>query len=292
MYGMICVGNERRSHSLFYKISPCAKKKRRKGTKMKVVLLAGGFGTRITEESHLKPKPMIEIGGMPILWHIMKTYSAHGYNEFIICCGYKQHVIKDFFNEYFIHNSDVTFDFTDNNNRMKVHHNSSEQWKVTVVDTGLNTMTGGRIKRIKRYLDDEPFMLTYGDGVCDLDINELEKFHRAHGKLATMTVVNAGQRFGVIKVANDGQISSFREKKDVDGIPINGGYMVLDPKVLDYIEGDETVFEQTPLENLVRDGQLMAYKHDGFWQCMDTLRDKEYLEKIIKTGNAPWIKWD
>ena len=259
---------------------------------MKVVILAGGFGTRITEESHLKPKPMIEIGGMPILWHIMKSYSSYGYNEFIICCGYKQHVIKDFFNEYFIHNSDITFDFTSNANRMKVHKNFSEQWKVTVVDTGLNTMTGGRIKRIKQYVGNEPFMLTYGDGVADIDINKLEEFHKAHGKLATMTVVNAGQRFGVIKMDKDGNITSFREKKNVDGIPINGGYMVLDPKVLDYIDGDHIMFENEPVERLVDDGQLVAYKHDGFWHCMDTLRDKETLEKMWSKGEAPWKKWD
>lgn len=259
---------------------------------MKVVILAGGLGTRITEESHLKPKPMIEIGGMPILWHIMKSYSAHGFNEFVICCGYKQNVIKDFFNEYFIHNSDVTFDFTSGNERMKVHKNFTEQWKVTVVDTGLNTMTGGRIKRIKQYVGDEPFMMTYGDGVCDIDINALYDFHKSHGKLATMTVVNAGQRFGVIKMDDDGNVTSFREKKNVDGVPINGGYMVLDPKVIDYIEGDSTVFEQKPLEDLVADGQLMAYKHNGFWQCMDTLRDKQNLEAIWASGEAPWKKWD
>ncbi len=259
---------------------------------MKVVILAGGLGTRITEESHLKPKPMIEIGGMPMLWHIMKSYSAHGFNEFVICCGYKQQVIKDFFNEYFIHNSDVTFDFTNGNERMKVHKNFTEQWKVTVVDTGLNTMTGGRIKRIKRYLGNEPFMLTYGDGVCDIDINALYDFHMSHGKLATMTVVNAGQRFGVIKMDAQGHITSFREKKNVDGVPINGGYMVLDPKVIDYIEGDSTVFEQKPLEDLVADGELMAYKHDGFWHCMDTLRDKQNLEAIWASGEAPWKKWD
>ena len=258
---------------------------------MKVVILAGGFGTRITEESHLKPKPMIEIGGMPILWHIMKSYSAYGYNEFVICCGYKQHVIKDFFNEYFIHNSDITFDFTSNTNRMKVHKNFSEQWKVTVVDTGLNTMTGGRIKRIKQYLGNEPFMLTYGDGVCDIDINALEEFHRSHGKLATMTVVNAGQRFGVIKMDKNGNITSFREKKNVDGIPINGGYMVLDPKVLDYIDGDHIMFENEPVERLVEDGQLVAYKHDGFWHCMDTLRDKESLEEMWASGEAKWKRW-
>lgn len=260
---------------------------------MKVVILAGGFGTRISEESQFKPKPMVEIGGMPILWHIMKSYSAYGYNEFIICCGYKQHVIKDFFNEYFLHNSDVTFDFTNNTNKMKVHHNAAERWKVTVVDTGLHTMTGGRIKRIRQYLDEnEPFMLTYGDGVCDVNIKELEEFHRSHGKLGTMTVVNADQRFGVIRVGKEGKISSFREKQDVDGIPINGGFMVLDPRVIDYIEGDSTVFEQMPLRSLVKDGELMAYKHNGFWQCMDTQRDREQLEKIWESGEAPWKKWE
>lgn len=260
---------------------------------MKVVILAGGFGTRISEESYLKPKPMIEIGSMPILWHIMKSYSACGYNEFIICAGYKQHIIKDFFNNYFIHSSDVTFDFTNNTNRLKVHNNMTEQWKVTVVDTGLNTMTGGRIKRIKKYLDDnEPFMLTYGDGVSDVDLNALEEFHRSHGKLATITVVNAGQRFGVIKMGKENRISSFREKRDSDGNPINGGFMVLDPKVIDYIDGDMTVFERDPLEQLAKDGELMAFRHDGFWQCMDTQRDKDNLEKIWNGGQAPWKKWD
>lgn len=259
---------------------------------MKVVILAGGFGTRISEESHLKPKPMIEIGGMPILWHIMKSYSAYGFNEFIICCGYKQHIIKDFFNDYFLRTSDVTFDFTNHSNRMRVHNTDTEQWKITVADTGLYTMTGGRIKRIAKYLDDEPFMLTYGDGVCDIDIGDLYNFHKSHGKLATMTVVNAGQRFGVIKMGKENTISSFREKKDADGNPINGGYMVLDPKVIDYIDGDDTVFEKAPLENLAKSGELMGYKHDGFWQCMDTQRDKENLEKIWLSGQAPWKKWD
>ena len=260
---------------------------------MKVVLLAGGFGSRISEESQFKPKPMIEIGGMPILWHIMKSYSAYGFNDFIICCGYKQHIIKDFFNNYFLHMSDVTFDFTNNTNRMRVHNTSTEQWKVTVADTGLYTMTGGRIKRISKYLDeDEPFMLTYGDGVADVDMNALLSFHKSHGKLATMTVVNAGQRFGVIKMGKENTISSFREKKDSDGNPINGGYMVLDPKVIDYIDDDNTVFEKSPLENLAKEGQLMGYMHDGFWQCMDTQRDKDNLEKIWLSGQAPWKKWD
>ncbi len=258
---------------------------------MKVVILAGGFGTRISEESHLKPKPMIEIGGMPILWHIMKYYSSYGFNEFVICCGYKQHVIKDFFNDYFLRTSDVTFDFTDKS-RMKVHKTHTEQWKVTVADTGLNTMTGGRIKRIKKYLDNEPFLLTYGDGVSNVDIDKLVEFHKSHGKLATMTVVNAGQRFGVIKMGKDSQISSFREKRDSDGNPINGGFMVLDPKVIDYIEGDATVFEKAPLENLAKDGELMAFKHDGFWQCMDMQKDRDDLERIWMSGEAPWKKWE
>ncbi|MBR2388620.1 MAG: glucose-1-phosphate cytidylyltransferase [Clostridia bacterium] len=260
---------------------------------MKVVILAGGFGTRISEESHLKPKPMIEIGGMPILWHIMKSYSAHGYDDFIICAGYKQHIIKEFFYNYFIRSSDVTFDFSKHTDRLKVHNTDAEPWKITVVDTGLETMTGGRIKRIKKYLDsDEPFMLTYGDGVCDVDMRDIEAFHRSHGKLATMTVVQASQRFGVIKMNKDGAVSAFREKNDLDGIPINGGFMVLDPKIIDeYIEGDETVFEKDSLERIAQDGQLMAFRHDGFWQCMDTQRDKEALEKIWKRGEAPWKKW-
>jgi glucose-1-phosphate cytidylyltransferase len=261
---------------------------------MKVVILAGGYGTRISEESHLKPKPMLGIGEMPILWHIMKVYSAYGVNEFIICAGYKQHIIKEFFFNYFIRTSDVTFDFTDGTDGLKIHKTKTENWKITVVDTGLETMTGGRIKRIKKYLNpDEPFMLTYGDGLCDVNINEIEEFHRSHGKLATMTVVNAGQRFGVITMGENGQINSFREKRDVDGTPINGGYMVLDPKLIDkYIDGDETIFEKDSLERIADDGQLMAYKHDGFWQCMDTQRDKELLEKLWKKGESPWKKWD
>lgn len=259
---------------------------------MKVVILAGGFGTRISEESHLKPKPMIEIGGMPILWHIMKYYSSYGFNEFVICAGYKQHVIKDFFNDYFLHSSDVTFDFTNSTDKLKVHRTYTEKWKITVADTGLNTMTGGRIKRVKKYLGDEPFLLTYGDGVSDVDIAGLVDFHKSHGKLATMTVVNAGQRFGVIKMGKNSQIADFREKKDADGNPINGGFMILDPKVIDYIDDDSTVFEKAPLENLSKDGELMAFKHNGFWQCMDTLRDKEMLEKLWYSGEAPWKKWE
>ncbi len=261
---------------------------------MQVVILAGGFGTRISEESNLKPKPMIEIGGMPILWHIMKKYSAEGFNEFIICCGYKQQYIKDFFNDYFLHSSDVTFDFTNNSNRMRVHKTYTEQWKVTVADTGLNTMTGGRIKRIKKYLDpDEPFCMTYGDGLADVDLRALVEFHRSHKKLATITVVDAGQRYGVIKMHRTShKVTSFREKNSVDGNSINGGFMVLDPKVIDYIENDDTVFENEPLENLLRSGELMGFRHEGFWKCMDTKRDWDALEHIWKSGNAPWKNWD
>ena len=257
---------------------------------MKAVLLAGGLGTRISEESHLKPKPMIEIGDQPILWHIMKTYSHYGFNEFIICAGYKQHVIKEYFADYYLHRSDVTFDFS-TSGEIEVHNNVSEPWKVTVVDTGLNTMTGGRIKRIQPYVGDEPFMLTYGDGVSNVDISALLRFHQAHGKLATMTAINVGQRFGVLDIAPDGQINSFREKQEDDGAVINGGFMVLQPEVFDYIEGDSTVLEKQPLERLAAEGQLMAYRHDGFWKCMDTQRDKMQLEELWASGAAPWKTW-
>lgn len=257
---------------------------------MKVVLLAGGFGTRISEESHLRPKPMIEIGGQPILWHIMKYYSSFGYNDFVICAGYKQQVIKEYFANYYLHRSDVTFDFCDGG-KMVVHNNVSEPWKVTVVDTGLNTMTGGRIKRIQPYVDNETFMLTYGDGVADVDLDALLAFHRSHGKTATITGVNVTQRFGVLDMDDNGAINSFREKKDADGGVINGGYMVMEPEVFNYIEGDSTVFEQGPLEHLANDGQLMAYRHEGFWQCMDTQREKTKLEELIASGSAPWIRW-
>lgn len=223
---------------------------------MKVVILAGGFGTRISEESHLKPKPMIEIGEKPILWHIMKHYSQYGYNEFIICLGYKQYVVKEFFADYFLHTSDVTFDLA--NNSMEVHNNYSEPWKVTLIDTGLHTMTGGRVKRIRDYVGNEPFMLTYGDGVSNINLKALEEFHRAHGKIATISAVNIGQRFGVLDLDSNAQIHSFREKNDDDGSLINGGFMVMNPEVFDYIEGDSTVFEKEPLENLAKNGQLMA----------------------------------
>ncbi len=256
---------------------------------MKVVILAGGFGTRISEESHLKPKPMIEIGEKPILWHIMKHYSQYGYNEFVICLGYKQYVVKEFFADYFLHTSDVTFDLA--NNSMKVHNNYAEPWKVTLIDTGLHTMTGGRVKRIREYVGDEPFMLTYGDGVSDINLNELEAFHRSHGKIATISAVNVGQRFGVLDMDGAGQINSFREKNDNDGGVINGGFMIMNPEVFDYIEGDSTVFEREPLENLAKNGELMAYRHYGFWKCMDTQRDKMQLEEMWASGRAPWKSW-
>ncbi len=257
---------------------------------MKVVILAGGFGTRISEESHLKPKPMIEIGGMPILWHIMKTYSHFGYNEFIICCGYMQHSIKEFFADYFLHRSDVTFDFL-NGGEMTVHNNFSEPWKVTLVDTGLNTMTGGRVKRVQKYIGDEAFMLTYGDGVADVDINKLVEYHKTHGRMATLTAIRLNQRFGVIDIDETDAVSEFREKTAQDGGFINGGYMVLEPEIFDLIEGDSTVFEKYPLEQAAKMGQLGAYKHEGFWQCMDTLRDKQLLEKLWAENTAPWKLW-
>lgn len=258
---------------------------------MKVIILAGGFGTRISEESQFKPKPMVELGGMPILLHIMKLYSHYGYNDFIICAGYKQHVIKEYFADYFLHTSDITYDFTRGKNEMTVHHNHSEPWKVTVVDTGLNTMTGGRVKRIKEYVGNEPFMLTYGDGVADVNIAELVKFHQAHGKMVTMSSYNAGQRFGVLDIDENGQIREFREKTKGDGNQINIGFMVCQPEFFNYIEGDETTLEKKPLETVAKMGQLMAYKHTGFWQCMDTVREKEQLEKLWKAGNAPWKVW-
>ncbi|NTW95983.1 MAG: glucose-1-phosphate cytidylyltransferase [Erysipelotrichaceae bacterium] len=258
---------------------------------MKVVILAGGFGTRISEESHLIPKPMIEIGDRPIIWHIMKYFSSYGINEFIICAGYKQYVIKEYFSDYFLHMSDVTFDFTQGNNEMIVHNNSSEPWKVTIVDTGLNTMTGGRIKRISKYLQDEPFIMTYGDGVSDVDINALITHHQTSGKLATLTAIQPGGRFGMLELSNDNLVEQFKEKSVEDGGWINGGFMVLQPEVLNYIKDDSTIFERDPLETLASQGQLSAYKHYGFWQCMDTLRDKELLDKLWKSNDTPWRKW-
>lgn len=257
---------------------------------MKVVLLAGGFGTRISEESHLRPKPMVEVGEMPILWHIMKHYSSYGFNDFIICCGYKQHMIKEFFSDYYLHRCDVTFDFTKGGD-MQIHDSFSEPWRVTLVDTGLKTMTGGRVKRVQKYIGDETFMLTYGDGVSDIDVGKLVEFHRSHGRIATMTAINVGQRFGVLDIDDDGSISAFREKQADDGGVINGGFMVLEPKIFDYIDGDDTVFEKKPLESVAAEGQLMAYRHSGFWQCMDTQRDKHQLEDLWRSGEAPWKTW-
>ena len=257
---------------------------------MKVVILAGGFGTRISEESQFKPKPMIEIGGMPILWHIMKNYSSYGFNDFVICAGYKQHYIKEWFADYFLHTSDITFDFTAGY-RMHVHNKHTEPWRVTVVDTGLKTQTGGRIKRVREYIGNEPFMLTYGDGVGDVNISELVRCHFSHGRIATVSVHNFGQSKGVLEIGQEGKVEAFREKSDLDGDLINIGYMVLNPELFDYIEGDDDVFEKGPLEKLVREGQLMAYTHRGFWQCMDTMRDKESLEKLWESEKAPWKVW-
>mgnify|MGYP000320360492 CR=1 FL=1 len=248
---------------------------------MKVVLLAGGFGSRISEESVFKPKPMIEIGGMPILWHIMKEYEYYGFDEFIICAGYKQYVIKEWFADYFLHNSDITFDFTKGTNDMIIHEQHCEPWKVTVVDTGLNTMTGGRIKRIQKYVGDEPFLMTYGDGVCDVDIAKLVEFHKNHGKIATLTAVMLEQQKGVLDIGGDNAVKSFREKSHMDGAPINAGYMVLNPEIFDYIEGDNTVFEKEPLEKLAKEGELMSYMHKGFWQCMDNKRE---MDMLLSTG--------
>lgn len=257
---------------------------------MKVVILAGGFGTRISEESQFKPKPMVELGGMPILLHIMKIYSAHGFNEFIICAGYKQHVIKEYFADYFLHTSDITYDFTGGKNEMIVHSTHSEPWKVTVVDTGLNTMTGGRVKRIQDYIGNEPFMLTYGDAVGDINITELVEYHKKNGKLGTISVYNFGQSKGVLEV-NNGMVDAFREKSDFDGDLINIGFMVLEPEIFNHIEGDSTTFEKEPINALVNMRQLAAYTHKGFWQCMDTVREKEMLEKLLENGTAPWKVW-
>lgn len=258
---------------------------------MKVVILAGGFGTRISEESVIKPKPMVEIGGKPILWHIMKYYSSFGFNDFIICCGYKQYVIKEWFADYYLHTSDVTFDFT-SENKMIVHSTHTEPWKVTLVDTGLNTMTGGRIKRVQKYVGDEPFFLTYGDGVGNVPIDKVLEFHNAHGKTATITAVKVGQQFGCLDLDDSGSVMAFREKNDDDGSVVNAGYMVLSPEIFNYLEDDTTVFEKKPLERLASEGQLKAFVHTGFWKCMDTKRDKERLENMIAEGKAPWIVWE
>jgi len=258
-------------------------------TKIKAVILAGGMGTRISEESSIRPKPMIEIGGKPILWHILKTYSHHGINDFVICLGYKGYVIKEYFSNYFLHSSDVTFDMQ--NNRMEVHHKHAEPWRVTLVETGEKSMTGGRIKRVQQYVqNDELFCLTYGDGVADVDITKLIAFHRAHGKDATLTGVQPPGRFGALGM--DGTaITSFQEKPNGDGSWINGGFFVCNPRVIDRIAGDNTTWEREPLEGLAAEGQIHAYQHEGFWQPMDTLRDKVHLEELWAAGNAPWKVW-
>ncbi len=258
---------------------------------MKVVLLAGGMGTRIAEESQTKPKPMVEIGGMPILWHIMKEYSHYGFNEFIICAGYKQHMIKEWFSDYFLHTSDITFDFT-KGNEMIVHNRHTEPWKVTVVDTGLDTMTGGRIKRVQSYIGNEPFLMTYGDGVCDVNIAQLVEFHKEQGKIATLTAVRRQQDKGVLDIRRNNTVRSFREKSTADCAPINAGYMVLEPAVFDYIEGDETVFESDTLAKIADQGELMSYMHTGFWQCMDTQLEMVTLNELWQSGHAPWKVWE
>jgi glucose-1-phosphate cytidylyltransferase len=257
---------------------------------MKVVILAGGLGTRIGEETSLKPKPMIEIGGKPILWHIMKIYSHYGFNEFIICAGYKQQIIKEFFANYFIYKSDVTFDLS-KEGEVTIHNKFSEPWKVSIIDTGLNTQTGGRVKRIREYIGNEPFMITYGDAVGDIDIGKLIEFHKKFGKLGTMSVYNFGQNKGVVKLTKDGVVHEFREKSDLDGNLINIGFMVLQPEIFDFIPNDLTVFEEEPLHSLVERNELNAYVHTGFWQCMDTQREKEKLEKLWNSENAPWKIW-
>lgn len=257
---------------------------------MKVVLLAGGKGTRITEESEYKPKPLIEVGGMPILWHVMKEYSYYGFHEFIICAGYRQEMIKQWFAQYFLRTSDVTFDLT-SKNEMVVHHSRTEPWKVTVVDTGVETMTGGRIRRIQEYIDGDSFMMTYGDGVCDIDIKDLLRFHKSHGKIATLTAVTLKESKGTLDIGQYGAVRFFREKKGLDARPINAGYMVLNREIFRYLKDDRTVFELEPLEKLAEEGQLMSYQHNGFWQCMDTLLEKQQLEQMFWSGNAPWKKW-
>lgn len=257
---------------------------------IKVVILAGGFGTRISEESQFKPKPMIEIGDKPILWHIMKFYSAYGFNDFIILGGYKQYIIKEFFADYFLHNADVSFDLA--NNSMQVLDGHAEKWKVAVIDTGLNTQTGGRVKRIKKYINNK-FMLTYGDGVCNVNLDELLKFHENHKKIMTMTMINIAQNKGVISFDNaSGKINSFREKANEDGVVINGGFMVCEPELFDYLKDDSSILEQEPMRDLVNKGELMGYLHNGFWQCMDTQREKEKLEKLWASGEAPWKIWE
>ena len=257
---------------------------------MKVVILAGGFGTRLSEETDIKPKPMVEIGERPILWHIMKSYSSHGFNEFVILLGYKGYVIKEFFSNYFLHQSDVTIDLA--NNSMEVHQNESEPWKVTLLETGLNTLTGGRIKRAKDYIGDDDFLLTYGDGLSDVDIAKTVEFHSSHGKNITMTAVQPAGRYGALDIKDDDSILSFKEKPKGDGGWINGGYFVLSPKVIKYIDGDNISWEQEPLSKLVEEGNLVSFKHNGFWQPMDTLYEKVILNNLWNSGKAPWKVWE
>lgn len=256
---------------------------------MKVVILAGGYGTRISEESDFKPKPMIDIGGKPIIWHIMKHYSSYGFNEFVLLLGYKSYVIKEYFANYYLHNSDVTIDTAKKS--IEVHNNYSENWKITLLETGLDTMTGGRVKRAKDYIGDEPFFLTYGDGVSDVNIKELLKFHKEHGKKLTMTAIQPEGKFGALKIEDTNKVSSFLEKPKGDGAWINGGFFVCEPSVIDTIEGDSTVFEKQPLESLAKGGELYSYKHHGFWKCMDTLRDKNHLNEMWLSLSAPWKTW-
>jgi len=256
---------------------------------MKVVILAGGFGTRLSEETDVKPKPLVEIGGKPIIWHIMKIYSSHGFNDFVILLGYKGYLIKEYFSNYFLHHSDITIDLA--NNKMEVHQHACEPWKVTLLETGLNTMTGGRIKRAADHIGNEPFLMTYGDGVSDVDITALIQFHKAHGKQITLTAVQPAGRYGALNIKQHGVVSYFMEKPQGDGSWINGGFFVCNPEVLDSIEGDSTVFEQEPLTQLANDKQLVAYKHDGFWGCMDTRRDKTKLSELWNKQHAPWKKW-
>jgi len=258
---------------------------------MKVVILAGGFGTRLSEETDVKPKPMVEIGSRPILWHIMKTYSEYGFNEFVILLGYKGYYIKEYFSNYFLHQSNVTLDLS--SGQMEVHNNSSESWKVTLVDTGIDSMTGGRIKRVQKFIGDETFMLTYGDGVADINIDKLLEFHNSHKGILTMTSAQPDGRFGALDIGKDNQVKEFKEKPKGDGSWINAGYFVCNPKVFDYItEGDSTVFEQAPLQNLAKDGEVYTYKHYDFWMPMDTLRDRNILDKMCNTNKAPWIVWN
>lgn len=257
---------------------------------MKTVILAGGYGTRMADYCREKPKPMVELDGMPLLWHIMKEYSCYGFNEFIICAGYMQHVIKKWFSDYYIYKSDIEFDYQNGNGKITVYNSRCEPWKVTIVDTGIDTMTGGRLKQIQPYINDETFMLTYGDGVSDVDIRELVNFHNSHGKMATITAVEMQQKKGVIEVVGD-NVTAFREKKREDSILINAGYMVLEPEVFNYIAGNQTIFEKDVLPQLSNNGELKAYRHEGFWQCMDTQAEMKMLDRLAIQGTAPWIKW-